>query len=179
MPEAFLGLGSNLGARAETLAAALQRLDRPPVLEITAVSAVYESKAVGLTDQPDFLNLVARIHTSLPPHELLRTCLEVEASLGRVRLERWGPRTIDIDVLLYGEERVQDSLLTVPHPRMAERAFVLAPLAELAPAVCVGDETVAAAARRVTTPELARRGPLDWRKIPPDSATPPVTRPPW
>lgn len=169
MTEAFLGLGSNLGARAETLAAALRHLHRPPVLEIAAVSSVYETKAVGLTDQPDFLNLVARIQTSLPPHELLRACLEVEASLGRVRTERWGPRTIDIDVLTYGEERLSDPLLTLPHPRMLERAFVLAPLAEIAPELNVGNEPAAVAARRVASSDVVKRGPLEWRDAAIDS----------
>lgn len=163
MTEAFLGLGGNLGDRAALLAEALRRLDRPGVLEIAAVSSVYETKAVGLTDQPDFLNLVAKIRTSLPPHELLRTALEVEAALGRVRVLRWGPRTIDIDLLCYGDIRLADAALTLPHPRLGERGFVLVPLAEIAPQLPLPGGDAAALAAQCDRGGLQKLGPFVWR----------------
>jgi len=130
---AYLALGSNLADRSRLLADALEHLARSPGNRLTATSPVYETKAVGLADQPDFLNLVARLETDLTPHALLDLCLAIEHRLGRVRRERWGPRTVDIDVLLLGDLTLSDERLTLPHPRMTERAFVLVPLADLAP----------------------------------------------
>jgi 2-amino-4-hydroxy-6-hydroxymethyldihydropteridine diphosphokinase len=124
---AYIGLGSNLGDRQAALGAALARL-RPD-----RVSAIVETAPWGRTDQPPFLNAVAEVRTDLAPEELLRHLLELEAELGRVRGERWGPRTIDLDLLLYGDRRLQTESLTVPHPRLAERRFVLEGLAELCP----------------------------------------------
>ena len=96
-------------------------------------SALHETAPVGVTDQPDFLNAVAEIRTTLPPAELLARILQLERQMGRVRTQRWGPRVLDIDILLYGAQALALPGLTVPHPRMAERAFVLRPLAEIAP----------------------------------------------
>jgi 2-amino-4-hydroxy-6-hydroxymethyldihydropteridine diphosphokinase len=124
---AYIGLGSNLGDRRAMIAGALEAL-RP-----RRVSAIVETDPVGRTDQPRFLNAVAEIETELPPAELLGRLLEVEAGLGRVRRERWGPRTIDLDLLLYGDERVQEEALSVPHPELHRRRFVLEGLAELCP----------------------------------------------
>ncbi len=133
MPTAYLALGSNLADRRQLLADALAALARHPQNRLTGVSPVYETKAVGLTDQPDFLNLVVRLETDLSPLALLDLCLAIEQQLGRIRHERWGPRTVDLDVLLHGDTTLNDARLTLPHPRMKERAFVLAPLADLAP----------------------------------------------
>lgn len=138
-----------------------------------AVSAVYESKPVGVTAQPDFLNLVAQVATTHPPHELLDWCLQVEAGLGRARRERWGPRTIDIDLLIYDDVRIDDGKLILPHPRMHERSFVLVPLAEIAPELPLAGETVAARAARLGAAGLRRLGPLEWLEAPPASPTAP------
>ncbi len=162
MNTAYLGLGSNLGDRRQYLAEAVRRLHAGPGLQVMAVSAVYESSPVGMAAQPDFLNLVVQVATSHPPHELLDQCLCIEAALGRERRERWGPRTIDIDVLLYGDVSIADENLTVPHPRMAERSFVLTPLAEIAPGLRLAGETVGVLATRLGSAGLRGLGPLDW-----------------
>jgi 2-amino-4-hydroxy-6-hydroxymethyldihydropteridine diphosphokinase len=129
---AFLGLGANLGDRLSNLQAAVDLLAAREGIGVLRSSRVYETTPVG-PPQPDFLNAVLEVRTSLPPRALLRACLEVEAALGRVRGERWGPRPIDVDVLAYGSRRIVEEDLVVPHPRLAERAFVLVPLLELAP----------------------------------------------
>ncbi|MBX9759986.1 MAG: 2-amino-4-hydroxy-6-hydroxymethyldihydropteridine diphosphokinase, partial [Beijerinckiaceae bacterium] len=105
--------------------------------------SVWRTPPWGKTDQPDFLNMCALVDTLLPPHALLDVCLALEAAAGRVRFERWGPRSLDIDLLAYGDIAVSDERLVVPHPRMFERAFVLAPLAEIAPALRIGGVEVA------------------------------------
>ncbi|MGE4635159.1 MAG: 2-amino-4-hydroxy-6-hydroxymethyldihydropteridine diphosphokinase [Arenicellales bacterium] len=129
---AWIGLGSNLGDPAAALQNALDALGRTFGVELTAVSSVYQSAPVGLSAQPDFLNAVARIDTSLEPGELLDQLLRIETEQGRVRIgERFGPRLIDLDLLLYNETVLQTEDLTLPHPRMLERRFVLEPLAEL------------------------------------------------
>ncbi len=129
---AWVGLGGNLGDPAAALQDALDALDRICGVELTAVSSVYQSAPVGLSAQPDFLNAVARIDTSLGPGELLEQLLRIETEQGRVRLgKRFGPRLIDLDLLLYNETMLQTENLTLPHPRMLERRFVLEPLAEL------------------------------------------------
>jgi 2-amino-4-hydroxy-6-hydroxymethyldihydropteridine diphosphokinase len=130
---AVLGLGANIGDRQSNLAAALRRLDVHPDIDIQAVSALYETPPWGKTDQPAFLNAAARIETSLPPHALLKAILEVERGLGRERGERWGPRTLDIDILVFGTAAVNEPGLEIPHPRLCERAFALAPLLDVLP----------------------------------------------
>lgn len=131
---AFLGLGSNLGDRAGMLSAALSLLSGPD-LRIIRTSRVYESPPWGKPDQPPFLNQVVEVETTLSPEMLLARCREIEDALGRVRRERWGPRTIDIDILLYGDLVIETSDLVVPHAELRRRAFVLVPLAEVAPAL--------------------------------------------
>jgi 2-amino-4-hydroxy-6-hydroxymethyldihydropteridine diphosphokinase len=128
---AFLGLGSNLGDRPANLQAAVDRLGEREGIRVVRSSRVYETDPVGGPPQPAYLNAVIEIETELDPRELLTACLDVERDLGRVRSERWGPRTIDIDVLTFDRLTVDEPDLTVPHPRMHERGFVLAPLAEL------------------------------------------------
>ncbi len=127
----YLGLGSNLGDRRGNLAAALQRLRE--VIEITSVSSVYDTEPVGFADQPRFLNIVLRGQTALDPEALLGYVKQIEAKLGRQPSFRYGPRPIDIDILLYDDLHIAQNNLTIPHPRMGERAFVLVPLAEIAP----------------------------------------------
>ena len=137
---AFLGLGSNLGDRREFLTAAVR-----DIRDKFAISGVYETAPVGGPTQGAFLNMVVEIHTSMAPYDLLAACHRLENTARRVRAERWGPRTLDVDVLLYGELELNDPKLTLPHPRMNSRAFVLYPLAELAPELLPPDwrETVA------------------------------------
>lgn len=130
---AFLGLGSNLGDRLGYLQLAVDGLAASPGVRLVAVSPVYETAPVGGPEQPDYLNAVAEVETTLTARELLAVANAIEAEGERVRKERWGPRTLDVDVLLVGDERHDTPELTVPHPRMAERAFVLAPLSDLAP----------------------------------------------
>lgn len=126
----YLGLGSNIGDRLGSLTRAVDGLKQRDV-HLVRSSRVYETDPVGGPAQPDYLNAVIEVETKLEPRDLLRACLEVEDELGRVRGERWGPRTIDIDILVYGDRDVFDPDLVIPHPRMHERAFVLVPLLEL------------------------------------------------
>jgi GTP cyclohydrolase-4 len=128
---AYLGLGSNLGDRKYNLARALELLMNYLVVE--QVSSVYETEPVGYKEQPLFLNVVCRVSTELSPDKLLRLAKKIEAELGRMPSFPNAPRPIDIDILLYGDEVINDKELTIPHPRLAERAFVLVPLAEIAP----------------------------------------------
>lgn len=124
----FVGLGSNLGDRAGFLRAAVKALP-----DVVAVSPVYETDPVGPPGQGPYLNCVAELDTILSPRELLVVGQRLEAEAGRVRAERWGPRTLDVDILLVGDETVAEPDLVVPHPRLWERPFVLVPLADLAP----------------------------------------------
>jgi 2-amino-4-hydroxy-6-hydroxymethyldihydropteridine diphosphokinase len=128
---AFLGLGSNLGDRLTNLQRAVDLLQDEPGLQVTASSRVWETVPVGGPPQPDYLNAVVRVETDLSARDLLDAAHRVEARLGRVRRERWGARSIDVDLLLFDEETIVDEDLVVPHPRMHQRAFVLLPLLEL------------------------------------------------
>lgn len=128
----YLALGSNLGDRLATLQRAVELLNARSGIDVVRSSRVYETEPVG-PPQPAYLNAVVEVLTELEPRALLKECLAVEDELGRVRAERWGPRTIDVDVLTYDERSIDDPDLTVPHPRMHERAFVLVPLGELDP----------------------------------------------
>jgi 2-amino-4-hydroxy-6-hydroxymethyldihydropteridine diphosphokinase len=131
---AYVGLGANLGPREQTLRAALDQLAQTPSLTLTRVSSFHETAAVGgPPDSPPFLNAAAELHTALSPEQLLDRLLEIERSLGRVRREKWEPRLIDLDLLLYGDAAMSTDRLTVPHPLMHRRRFVLEPLAEIAP----------------------------------------------
>ena len=127
----YLALGSNLGDRRANLGAAVERLRERVTIE--ALSALYETEPAYVTDQPRFLNAALRGRTALAAHALLAFVKQIERELGRAAGQRYGPRVVDIDVLLYGEQTIDTPDLTVPHPRMAERPFVLAPLAEIAP----------------------------------------------
>jgi 2-amino-4-hydroxy-6-hydroxymethyldihydropteridine diphosphokinase len=129
---AYLALGSNLGDRLATLQRGVDLLSAEPGIRVEASSRVWETEPVG-PPQPRYLNAVLRVDTDLEPRPLLEACQRVESALGRVRLERWGPRTLDVDLLLYDDRTVDEPELQVPHPRMHERAFVLAPLLELEP----------------------------------------------
>ncbi|MBA8762953.1 2-amino-4-hydroxy-6-hydroxymethyldihydropteridine diphosphokinase [Staphylococcus coagulans] len=132
MVDAYLGLGSNIGDRENQLKEAIRLLRENEAIEIISISPIYETKPVGYTEQPDFLNLCLHIKTELSAQALLKVALNTEAELHRVRKIRWGPRTIDIDILLYGDEVIDKTDLIVPHPRMTERAFVMIPLNDIA-----------------------------------------------
>ncbi|MBP2653135.1 MAG: 2-amino-4-hydroxy-6-hydroxymethyldihydropteridine pyrophosphokinase [Firmicutes bacterium] len=129
----FLGLGSNIGKREQNINAAINDLSHHPKITVTKISSFYETAPVGYTDQPDFLNAVIAVDTTLSPQELLKTCLDVECKLGRIRGEKWGPRIIDIDLLSFNNYECQSERLILPHPRLSERGFVLVPLKEIAP----------------------------------------------
>jgi 2-amino-4-hydroxy-6-hydroxymethyldihydropteridine diphosphokinase len=129
--EVYLGLGTNLGDRLQNLHAALAVL--PQTVRVRRVSQVYETEPWGYLDQPNFLNLAAEVETDLAPLDLLAVVKEIEQRLGRKQTFRYGPRQIDIDILLYGDQVISAPGLEIPHPRLPERAFVLVPLAELAP----------------------------------------------
>ncbi len=128
-----LSLGSNLGDRELNLHRALEALEADAGVVIISVSHYYETEPVGMAEQPDFLNLAVEIETELAPLELLNAVKEIEARLGRTPSEPWGPRVMDIDIILWGQQTVMTEPLTVPHKEFRKRAFVLAPLAEIAP----------------------------------------------
>jgi 2-amino-4-hydroxy-6-hydroxymethyldihydropteridine diphosphokinase len=132
MPLVYIGLGSNLGDREATIHRALELLGADDDIEVTAVSSLVETDPLGYENQPRFLNGAAALRTELPAGELLERMFAVERELGRTRTgPRFGPRTIDLDLLLYGQESIDEPGLRIPHPRLAERRFVLEPLAEL------------------------------------------------
>jgi len=133
--QAFIGLGSNIGERYNNLIEAVSRLHRHKEIGLVKSSSIYETVPVGYTEQDDFLNMVILLETTLSPDDLLNVCLQIEIDLGRKREIKWGPRIIDLDILLYNQENIESENLIVPHPRMHERAFVLAPLLELDPTI--------------------------------------------
>ena len=135
MVRAYLGIGTNLGDRMAYLQAAVDGLRRADGVEVSTVSSVYETAPVGGPEQGAFLNAVVAVDTELEALGLLRVAQALETDAERVRIERWGPRTLDVDVLLFGDVVSDDPDLLIPHPRMSERAFVMIPLAEIAPEV--------------------------------------------
>jgi 2-amino-4-hydroxy-6-hydroxymethyldihydropteridine diphosphokinase len=160
MNTAYISIGSNIGDRLHHLAEAIRALHSHQQIEVVKVSSIYETAPVGYTEQADFLNLVLRVETSLDPYELLAACQDIENGLGRVREIRWGPRTVDLDILLFNNDNIEAENLLVPHPRMGERAFVLVPLLEIAPTI----------GHPVTGIPFAKDVPVDdsvvlWKKI--------------
>ena len=141
MPRAWVGIGSNIGDRLDYIRRALGAISELPNTGLVAVSSVYDTVPVGAIGQPRFLNAVAGLSTEIPPLELLRSLLAIEEECGRVRTAVWGPRTLDLDLLLYDEIVVHTAELTLPHPRARGRAFVLVPLAEIAPDLVFPGET--------------------------------------
>ena len=133
MIRAYVALGANLGAAATTVSAAAAALAEIPETRLLAVSSLYQTAPVGLKHQPDFINAVAAVDTALPPRQFLAALFALEARFGRSRSVPNAPRTLDLDLLLYGETLLDEAQLTLPHPRLHERAFVLVPLAEIAP----------------------------------------------
>lgn len=145
---AFIGLGANLGDRGAALQQALASLATLPQTQVRRVSSLYRSAPVD-ADGPDYLNAVAELSTGLPPEELLQSLQAIEAAAGRERSYRNAPRTLDLDILLYGDASIATPDLTVPHPRLGERAFVLLPLSEIAPACVAPGQLDAVAAQRI------------------------------
>ncbi|NLI11569.1 2-amino-4-hydroxy-6-hydroxymethyldihydropteridine diphosphokinase [Pelotomaculum propionicicum] len=134
---AYIGLGSNLGDKEANIKKALELLEEDPGVHVKKVASLYRTAPLYKPKQDMFFNTVAEIETNINPHELLKLCKDIEKRLERAPTERWGPRTIDLDLLLYGKDKICASDLVVPHPRMTERAFVMAPLAEIAPELIV------------------------------------------
>lgn len=131
--DCYIGIGSNMGNRRGFCEEALQKLAEFPESDVEAVSAAYETAPIERSDQDWFINCVVKLRTTLSPNALLRACQGVEQSLGRKRTLRFGPRTIDLDILFYGDRVIDEPTLTIPHPRLHKRRFVLEPLSEIAP----------------------------------------------
>lgn len=144
--QVWIALGGNLGDVPALMQHALRMLDARPDCAVTAVSPLYSTPPWGITEQPDFINACAGLETTMAPPSLLSVLKDLEAQAGRTQTVRNGPRPLDIDILLYGQERYHDEALTIPHPRMLERAFVLVPLADIAADVVVESKSIAARA---------------------------------
>ncbi|RKD21560.1 2-amino-4-hydroxy-6-hydroxymethyldihydropteridinediphosphokinase [Caminicella sporogenes DSM 14501] len=142
MARVFLSLGSNLGNKKENLDKAIDLLKKHDNINVIKISSYYETEPVGYTNQDYFLNIVIEIETALLPYDLFEYCSKIEQMLKRKRIIRWGPRTIDIDILLYDDLISNDEKLTIPHPRMTERAFVLVPLYEIAPDIKISGQHI-------------------------------------
>ncbi|WP_163527995.1 2-amino-4-hydroxy-6-hydroxymethyldihydropteridine diphosphokinase [Halobacillus ihumii] len=133
MTKAYIALGSNISPRKQYLTEAIDMLDKHEEIILAKQSKIYQTAPVGYTEQNDFLNMVIEVDTVLQPLQLLDYCQTIEQNLGRRRIIKWGPRTIDLDILLYNDENMKAERLTIPHPYMHERAFVIVPLAEVNP----------------------------------------------
>lgn len=142
MHNAFLSLGSNIGNRLEYIKEAVKMLHKNEHINVVNISSVYETDPVGYEEQDLFLNIVIHIETLLDPFSLLEICQSIENELGRKRVMRWGPRTIDLDILLYNHENIVSEKLIIPHPRIEERAFVVIPLLEIAPLIQLPNKSI-------------------------------------
>jgi len=162
--KAFIALGSNLGEREAMIRLALDDLARLPATTLVRASSLYDTEAVGETDQPNFLNAVVELDTELSARQLLWNLLLIEKRLGRVRTQRWGPRTIDLDLLLYGPVVIDEPDLQVPHPELTRRSFVLVPLVELDPLLIhpVTGETLLSHLSRLGARPPVKRGTRLW-----------------
>lgn len=139
---AYIGIGGNVGDVFENMKSALNLLNEHSSISVNQISKIYKTPPWGIEDQDWFLNACISVETTLTAQELLKSCLEVEVALKRIREIRWGPRTIDLDVLVFGEENIAQENLQVPHPRMHERAFVLMPMADIAPDLFLNGKTI-------------------------------------
>ncbi|MEM0965526.1 MAG: 2-amino-4-hydroxy-6-hydroxymethyldihydropteridine diphosphokinase [Verrucomicrobiota bacterium] len=149
--KAYLALGSNLGNRERNFAQALQLLENRSKISLGNGSAVFQTPAVGPGEQEEYWNGVVEVFTTFTANELLKEVLAIESAMGRVRRERWGPRIIDLDILLFGDEEIQSKSLEIPHPRITERAFVLLPLSQLVPSWIVSEKSVEEWVKRCST----------------------------
>ncbi len=157
MARVFIGIGSNEGDRLVNISRAIQQLASSPDIHVVQLATIYETKPVGGLPQPEFLNTVVELETSHGPHELLDIVKRIERQLGRVpTAQQWGPRVIDLDILLYGDRIMREPNLVIPHARLHERRFVLEPLAQLAPALThpVLGQTIAQLLNRLPEPSL-------------------------
>lgn len=161
MTRCFIGLGSNLNQPLEQIRQALQQLNTTAGISVVQVSPLYQSKAVGPGQQPDYLNAVAELSSSLDPYQLLDALQTIENQQGRERSIRWGARTLDLDILIYGNLEVSEPLLTIPHPRLRERNFVLYPLYDIAPDLTLTDGTSIASLLNYCTNEGLKPYPSD------------------
>ena len=162
MTTAYLSIGTNIGEREQNLQDAVKLLVAHEEITVTAISSIYETAAVGFTEQADFLNIAVDVETSLNAFELLAQCQKIENDLGRVREFRWGPRIIDLDILLYNNEKYETENLIVPHPRMFERAFVLVPLEEIMTQKC---GMLVSVQKALLALDIEKEGVKLWKKI--------------
>ena len=162
MTIAYLSIGTNIGEREQNLQDAVKLLLAHKEITIPAISSIYETAAVGYADQADFLNIAVAVETSLNAFELLAQCQTIENDLGRVREFRWGPRIIDLDILLYDSEKYETENLIVPHPRMFERAFVLVPLEEIMTRKC---GMLVSVQKALLALDIEKEGVKLWKKI--------------
>ncbi|KGR87915.1 2-amino-4-hydroxy-6-hydroxymethyldihydropteridine diphosphokinase [Lysinibacillus odysseyi] len=161
MNTVYLSIGTNMGDREANLKLAVKLLMEAENITVEEVSSVYETAPVGFTDQAAFLNIAVRLTTDLPPDGMLRLCQKTEQELGRIREFRWGPRIIDLDILLYNQENIETDSLIVPHERMFERAFVLVPLMEIStPAT----EQLRQAHEALASLDIQKEGVVQWKK---------------
>ena len=161
MNTVYLSIGTNMGEREANLKLAVKLLTEAEGVKVEAVSSIYETAPVGFTDQASFLNIAVRLATDLSSGEMLRLCQRIEQELGRVREFRWGPRIIDLDILLYNHENIETESLIVPHERMFERAFVLVPLIEISgPAV----GHLRRAQEALASIDIQKEGVVQWKK---------------
>lgn len=159
---AYIALGTNIEPREEYLNKSLVKLSEWIEIGVSRKSSVFETAPVGITDQADFLNMVAEVDTTLSPTELMDACLSIEKALGRKRATRNGPRTIDLDILVYNQEHRESSYLTLPHPRLHERAFVLVPLNEIAPDLVIPDSGARVQDLLKNLPAAEKEGVSKW-----------------
>jgi 2-amino-4-hydroxy-6-hydroxymethyldihydropteridine diphosphokinase len=162
--KAYIGLGSNLGDREANLRQALEHLAQASETSVIRASSLYDTEPVGVEDQPHFLNAVAQLETQLTPRQVLWNLMLIERRLGRVRSQRWGPRTLDLDLLLYDDVIVEEDDLQVPHPELARRSFVLVPLVELEPLLLhpLTGETMLSLLQRLGASPLVKHGSRIW-----------------
>lgn len=162
MNVAFIALGTNIEPRVDYFKKALMILRKNEKIRIKQESSIYETAPVGYTDQADFLNMVIEVETELSPMDLLDICQEIELALGRERMIRFGPRTIDLDILLYNQENIEAERLSIPHVRMHERAFVLIPLAEIAQSYKVANWDKQVSELLSELPDQEKQGVRKW-----------------
>ena len=161
MNTVYLSIGTNMGDREANLKLAVKLLTEAQGVTVKAVSSIYETAPVGFVDQASFLNIAVRLSSSLSPSDMLRLCQDIEQELGRVREFRWGPRIIDLDILLYNHENIETESLIVPHERMFERAFVLVPLMEIS-GPSIGQ--LRRAQEALESMDIQKEGVVRWKK---------------
>ena len=158
----YLSIGTNMGEREQNLKLAVKLLTETDGVTVEAVSSIYETAPIGFVDQASFLNIAVRLTTNLSSADMLKVCQGIEQEFGRVREYRWGPRIIDLDILLYNHENIETESLIVPHERMFERAFVLVPLVEISDQAT---EQLRSAHEALATMDIQKEGVVQWKKV--------------